>query len=162
MKHYQKNNGFTLIELLVVVLIIGILSAIALPQYQIAVAKARFVQLQTLGTAIQRAEHRYHMANGEYATDFSNLDIGLPGTYVSAEIVSMGDFRCQVGGNKVEFECRFQNTTDVPVFVSLFSRQNSYVCRSLSLDKTSRSARICQGLGGKFQNCGSSYCDWVI
>ena len=68
-------KGFTLIEVLVVVLIIGILAAVALPQYQTAVARSRYQQLVLMGTAIAEAEKVYYMANGEYTTDFSALDL---------------------------------------------------------------------------------------
>ncbi len=72
------RKGFTLFELLVVVLIIGILAAIALPQYQVAVLKARYMQAVSLGSALRQAQDIYYMANGKYSVDLRNLDISVP------------------------------------------------------------------------------------
>ena len=74
------KKGFTLIELLVVVLIIGILAAIALPQYQKAVEKSKAAQAFAMIRTVAAAQEAYHMANGSYATKFDELAVDIPWT----------------------------------------------------------------------------------
>ena len=76
----RNRKGFTLIELLVVVLIIGILAAVALPQYQKAVMKTRYATMKVFVNAWAAAEERYYLANGSYTVDIENLDIDFPET----------------------------------------------------------------------------------
>ena len=122
------KRGFTLIELLVVVLIIGILSSVALPQYQKSVDRAKGVEGLTAAKAIADAENVYYMANGSYdpsikSKDFSFLDIDLPelknwdigtgdggcGYYPSKNVCSFFLIRSDVSSNDMSLNYYLEN-----------------------------------------------------
>jgi len=75
----SSQSGFTLIEILIVVLIIGILAALAMPQYMRAVERSRMTEAVTLLDAIAKAQQRNYMSTNTFSTNFSTLDVAPQG-----------------------------------------------------------------------------------
>ncbi len=76
---HKHQPGFTLIELLVVVLIIGILAAMAMPQYFKAVERSRTAEAVTLLDSIANAQERKYIQINQYVTNFKGLDVSPKG-----------------------------------------------------------------------------------
>ena len=72
------KSGFTLIEVLVVVLIIGILTSIALPQYQRSVVKARNANFKQDIMSVSNAQDVYLETFNTCADSFDALDVSIP------------------------------------------------------------------------------------
>jgi type IV pilus assembly protein PilA len=89
MKRMQK--GFTLIELMIVVAIIGILAAVAIPQYQDYTVKAKLSKVQTWADPIKTAMGVYAQENGSYpatASAWASLGIAAAGPSYTTEVAA--------------------------------------------------------------------------
>ena len=158
------KKGFTLIELLVVVLIIGILSAVALPQYQKAVLKTKIQSLMPILKAVVNAEELYYLENGSYALKLKDLAIDLPNVsyaneYTTRSVYGLGsDGKAEIAlqpvshndvylsydvpgknyDHTVEFRVAFQNGTHK------YLEKGEWACRDQSVEAMTK---VCKSLG---------------
>ena len=168
-----NKKGFTLIELLVVVLVIGILAAVALPQYQLAVDKARVSKYLDMGRSIRDAQERYFMINNEYSLSLNRLDISFDPSCERDDYYVNMFFNCMSGevsfNNTAEYgesigvldmfycpslrgveqdsyqDCQTARELDIKIYYTYtkYVKHSQIACSG----KTKRGKRICKALG---------------
>ncbi|MEM9447584.1 MAG: type IV pilin-like G/H family protein [Cyanobacteria bacterium P01_E01_bin.6] len=86
----RENEGFTLIELLVVIIIIGILSAIALPSFLNQANRARESEAKQYIGSMNRAQQAFYLDEVDFTSDMSDLGLGLATTTTNYKYVFDG------------------------------------------------------------------------
>ena len=172
MKKINKE-GFTLIELLVVVLIIGILAAVALPQYKKAVFKSKLAQLDVAVDAAKKSVQLYLTAHGwptgedvvQFTGEVGVSEIEIPGTAHDNynEISSDIDF-FQVGcdAESCSIHVTFYNTYDLQLLLNRDIGNFWYADRHINMEE-GKAKVLCQYLkernypadGGAFDFCAA-------
>ena len=150
----MNNKAFTLIELLVAVLIIGILAAIAVPQYQKAVYKSHYNKLMDITNSIHQAEEVFYLSNGRYTDNLEELDINLSGCTLSPnkKYCTFDWGICDVfTGNYGKVTCLdTQNINNAYVRnFSTHTRPNKRTCYAFNTtsDLNSKWSKICKDAG---------------
>ncbi len=144
-KNKTVNKGFTLIELLVVVLIIGILAAIALPQYRKVVYKAKFTRATLMLNSIYKAQQEYFAVHGRYANDFSSLNMDLPPTDGTPTNYAYWDWGYCMINSAGYGGCGFEQARKLTRWSS-----NLSTCYAVKTNDTAQ--KICQAATGKTED----------
>ena len=145
--------------MLVVVLIIGIIAAIALPQYQLAVLKSRYTQLMLLADALHSAQDAYYLVNGKYSLKINDLDITIPGDCNlsdSGGLISCPKFACTVydGADNTDINgnvyCTMRMDGNKTIYYRIFPlrRNTKRLCGTLPTNEWGK--KLCENLGGRY------------
>ena len=152
MTRYQKK-GFTLIELLVVVLIIGILSAVALPQYEAAVKKTRLSGMLPVMKTMADVIEVYRLANGAWPQYWTQLDAEMPAGCVPDGVadnyVQCPHYELDLYGGSERNIVGYLNDKTLGWALGLPGSDEPGRLDCLARAGDDTSARVCRSMGGR-------------
>jgi type IV pilus assembly protein PilE len=156
-----NESAFTLIELLVVVLIIGILAAIALPQYKRAVLRSRAAEALIHARALKTAVDSWRLQNGDTASSnrpkFADLDIEIPNVNYTTEYNAQAqywDYDLRI----VNFCIRSSSgVVKQPVRYEICPNANNNIIQCLAELNDTAANNLCMYLGGTFSQNTSGW-----
>ena len=168
----KNKKGFTLIELLVVVLIIGILAAIALPQYKKAVLKSRLHTGISLVESLYRAQQVYVVNKGDFATDIDALDVEIPKdeSCVKTQNTTQSYYSCDYGNiglydkySNIQFQIIGQSRLEIAYlhfFKDYGTRRKAGDRWCFAKPNNKIAQDVCQNIGGIYSD-GDQGSSWI-
>ena len=132
-----------------VVLIIGILVAVAVPQYKKAVYKSRYATLKNLVKSMVVAQEVYYLANGQYATSFEELDIDIDGQLDGNKaLYDWGDCHLYASTTSYNQQVVCSNNNIAMEYQQRLlhspGNSNTRICIARTIDETDIRSQICQ------------------
>ena len=140
----MQQKAFTLIELLVVVLIIGILAAVAVPQYQAAVDKAEYASFLPILKAIENSEEMFYLENNRYG-NFDEIDYPSFCQQRNATVMACQNAGLTYSATSKMFDLTLpKSSTTLQVYLKHSSKPGRIRCGG---SDNTRIERLCKTLG---------------